>query len=447
MDKLTSFFEKLMPYILKFANAKPTSAIKDGFMLTMPLTLIGSIFLLIANVPIPGYTDMMANMFGTGWDAPLYQVVGATFDIVALVGVFGIAYAYTKNEGIDGVSAGILGIVAMIIVSSSSVTAGGETVGGVIPKAYMGGKGMIAAIIIGLAVGYIYSWFIKRDIRIKMPEGVPQGVANAFTALIPATFIMVLAFLVYLLFDKMYDTTLVVKIYDILQTPIQNMTDSIGGVILIPLLMGLCWWCGIHGVTLIMGIMGPILTANSLANQAIVDSGQVLVAGENAKILTIQLIDQFVTFGGAGVTIGLVIAMLWAAKSAQFKQLSKLSIVPGIFNINEPILFGMPIVFNPIMLVPFIVVPVASALITYFAIAFGIIDPFAGILVPWTTPPIISGFLIGGWKAALLQIAMIAMSACVYYPFMKIADKQAFEEEEKAKESEEEEEFDFQLDF
>lgn len=444
MDKLTSFFEKLMPYILKFANAKPTSAIKDGFILTMPLTLIGSIFLLIANIPVPGYTDMMTNLFGAGWDAPLYQVVGATFDIVALVGVFGIAYAYTKNEGFDGVSSGILGIVSMIIVSSSSVTAGGETVGGVIPKAYMGGKGMIAAIIIGLSVGYIYSWFIKRDIRIKMPEGVPQGVANAFTALIPAAFIMVVSFIVFLIFDKAYDSTLVVKIYDVLQTPIQNMTDSLGGVILIPFLIGICWWCGIHGSTLIMGVMGPILTANSLANQAIVDSGQTLVAGENAKILTAQLIDQFVTFGGAGITLGLVIAMIWAAKSAHFKQLGKLSILPGIFNINEPVLFGMPIVFNPIMLIPFVLVPTASALITYFGIAFGIIDPFAGILVPWTTPPVISGFLVGGWKAALLQIAMIAMSTCIYYPFMKMADKQAFETEQNSVDSDEDV---FELDF
>lgn len=445
MSKLTKFFEGLMPYILKFANAKPTSAIKDGFILTMPLTLIGSIFLLIANVPIPGYADMMNNVFGAGWDGPLYQVVGATFDIVALVGVFGIAYAYTKNEGYDGVSSGILGIVSMIILTSSSVTAGNETIGGVIPKAYMGGKGMIAAIIIGLLVGYIYSWFMKKDIRIKMPEGVPQGVANAFTSLIPAAFIMVVSFIVYLLFDKMYDTTLVVKIYDVLQTPIQNMTDSVGGVVLIPMLIGICWWCGIHGSTLIMGVMGPILTANSLANQAIVDSGQALVIGDNAKILTAQLIDQFVTFGGAGITIGLVIAMILSAKSAHFKQLGKLSILPGIFNINEPILFGMPIVFNPIMLIPFVVVPTASAIITYFAIAFGIIDPFTGVLVPWTTPPIISGFLVGGWKAALLQIGVIAMSTCIYYPFMKLADKQALEDEKKAEVESSED--DFSLDF
>lgn len=432
MNKITGFFEKLMPYMLKFANAKPTMAIKDGFILTMPLTLIGSIFLLIANIPITGYSEMMANVFGVDWTSPLYQVVGATFDITALVGVFGVAYAYVKNEGIDGISAGILAIVSMLIVSNSSIEVGNEIVGGIIPKAYMGGKGMIAAIIIGLSTGYIYSWFIKRDIRIKMPDGVPQGVANSFTALIPAAFIMTISFVIYIIFDKYFDSTLIEKVYDVLQTPIQNMTDSLAGVILVPLLIGICWWCGIHGSTLVMGVMGPILTANALANQAVIDSGQALVVGENAKVFTGQLIDQFVTFGGAGITIGLVISMLLSAKSSHLKQLSKLSIVPGIFNINEPVIFGLPIVFNPMMLVPFILVPTISAIITYFAIILGIIDPFTAVVVPWTTPAIISGFLVGGWKAALLQVAMIAMSVCIYYPFMKMVDNQSLEQEQQS---------------
>lgn len=432
MNKVTQFFEKMMPFMLKFANAKPTMAIKDGFILTMPLTLIGSIFLLLANIPINGYSDMMVNIFGPNWATPLNQVVGSTFDIVALVGVFGIAYAYVKNEGIEAVTAGILGIVSMLIVSSSSVMAGTESIGGVIPKEYMGGKGMIAAILIGLAVGYIYSWFIKRDIRIKMPDGVPPGVANAFTALIPAFAIMTLSFLVFILFNTVFNTTLIVKIYEVLQTPLQNMTDSLGGAILIPMLIGLFWWCGIHGATLISGVMGPILQANALANQAVLDAGQALVVGENAKVLTIQLIDQFVTFTGSGITLGLVLAMIFAARSSHMKQLGKLSIVPGMFNINEPVLFGMPIVFNPMMLVPFVLVPTASALITYFAISIGILNPFTGVMVPWTTPPIISGFIVGGWKAALLQIGVIVMSTVVYYPFMRMIDKESYNSEKEA---------------
>jgi len=160
--------DKILPHIMKFVNSKPITAIKDGFIYTMPLTIIGSVFLLLAFVPIPGYGDFMANLFGQDWAAPLFQVVGATFDILALVGVFGVAYAYVTHEGLNGVSAGIFSIVSLLIVSNSHVMSeAGEKIGGVIPKAFLGGKGMIAAIIIGLSVGKIYTYVIKRNCTIK----------------------------------------------------------------------------------------------------------------------------------------------------------------------------------------------------------------------------------------------------------------------------------------
>ncbi|OPJ55660.1 PTS sugar transporter subunit IIC [Alkalithermobacter paradoxus] len=430
MNKIEKVFEKLMPYFLKFANSKPTLAIKDGFLLTMPLTLVGSIFLLIGCMPIPGWDNIMTNTFGAGWADPIWQVVGSTFDILALVGVFGVAYTYAKNEGVEGISAGVLGIVSLLIVTNSFViTEAGERIGGVIPKAYMGGKGMISAIIIGISVGYIYSWFIKRDIRIKMPEGVPQGVANAFSALIPGFAIITLSSIVFLVFDRLAGVSFIEVVYDVLQTPIQNMTDSLAGAILIPLLISLFWWGGIHGSAIIMGIMGPIVTANGLANQAIIDSGAALVVGENAKIVTAQFVDQYLTFGGAGLTLGLVLAMILRAKSAHLKQLGKLSIVPALFNINEPVLFGMPIVFNPLMLIPFIGAPLLSSLILYTSISLGFMPPFGAVVVPWTTPPIIGGFIVGGWKGALMQIIIILMSASVYYPFMKMQDQISYSAE------------------
>lgn len=203
------------------------------------------------------------------------------------------------------------------------------------------------------------------------------------------------------------------------------MLNSVAAVILIPLIISLFWWTGVHGSNLIGGVLGPILLANSMANEAVLQSGEILVAGQNANIFTQQFLDQFITFGGSGMTLGLVIAMFLFAKSKQYKQLGRLAIIPGIFNINEPIIFGVPMMFNPVMLVPFLIIPVLSSLITYFTISLGLITPFAGVIVPWTTPPVISGFLVGGWKAALLQIALIAMAACIYYPFFKVIDRQA----------------------
>lgn len=429
MSNINNIFDKIIPHLVKFANLKGVMAVKDGFILAMPFTFIGSMCLLLANMPIPLYTELMTNIFTDGYRDALYQVVGATFDMVALIGVFGVAYSYVKNEKIDDVTAGILGIVSMLIVTESSIMVDSSIIPNVIPKEYMGGKGMIASIIIGLSVGYIYTFFIKKDINIKMPEGVPQGIANAFTSIIPSMFIIGLSFVIYILFENIFNTTFIEKIYEVLQMPIQNITDSILGVILIPFLIGICWWCGIHGPTLVMGVMSPILTASALENQAIIDSGKQLIVGENANIFTIQLVDQFVTMGGSGITLGLVICMIMKAKSTHFKKLGKLSLFPGIFNINEPLLFGMPIVFNPLMLVPFVLIPTISSIITYICVLSGFIEPFSGIMLPWGIPPIISGFIVGGVNGAILQAVIIIISVFIYYPFMKVLDEESYNRE------------------
>lgn len=421
----------LLGKVLQVVNSKPIVAIKEGFMLTMPLTIVGSVFLLFAFIPINGYGEFMAGIFGSEWRTPLFQVVGATFDVLALVGAFGIAYTYVKYEGYPGANAGVLSIVCMLILLPAFVVApdGVTEIGGVIPKAFLGGKGMIAAIIIGLIVGKIYSTALKNDWIIKLPEAVPEGVSNAFKSLIPGFVIILLAFLTYIIFDRVFESTLIESIYYILQTPLQNMSDSFWGALSIAIMISLLWWCGVHGPVIVMGIMGPIVTANALHNQSLVNAGEMLIAGENAKIVTNQFVDQFITVGGSGLTFGLVCCMVLFSRSVQMKQLGRLSLIPGIFNINEPIIFATPIVFNPIMLVPFILAPVLSVCMVYFSINVGLVGPFTAVQVPWTTPMILSGFIIGGWTAALLQVCVFVMTLFVYFPFFKYQDKLAAEQE------------------
>lgn len=437
MSTVNQKISAVMPYVMGFVNSKPVRAIKDGFLFTMPLTIIGSVFLLLAFIPIPGYAEFVASIFGPDWQAPLWQVVGSTFDILALIGVFGVAYSWVTNEGHKGaVSAGIFAIVAMLILNDNSVLgADGASIGGVIPKAYMGGKGMIVAIFVGIFVGWLYSWCMRKNLTIKMPDGVPEGVANAFIALIPGALIILSAFCTWIFFEASLDKTIVTVLYDLLQIPLQGLSDSLGGVIIVALCISLLWWCGVHGSAIVMGIMGPIVTANALQNQELLIKGEQLIAGENAKIVTNQFVDQYITFGGAGLTLGLVVSMLLFAKSRQFKDLGRIAIMPGLFNINEPVIFAFPIVFNPFMLIPFIAAPVISVLMVYFSISTGLVEPFTAISVPWTTPMIISGFIIGGWKAALLQVAVFSMTIAVYYPFMKAQDKLAQQNEGKSEES------------
>ena len=428
----TTLNEKIIPVIMKFVNLKGVIALKDGILYTLPLTMVGSIMLLLAQLPIPALNDAIASVFGPGWTAPLFKAFGATFNVIALIATIGIAYIYAQNEGHEPLSAGVIAFVVFILTTPSTVTTkGGEVVGDIIPAgAWCGGKGMVTAIIIGLIVGSIYSWFMKRNITIKMPDGVPQGVANSFAALIPAAVIIVGATVVWAIFNFGLQTTFIEFIYKVLQTPLQGMTDSLGGVIVMGLLIPFFWWFGIHGATIVSGVMTGILTSNGLENQAIITSGKELTIANGAHIVTQSFLDQLMTVTGSGMTIGLVVCMLCFAKSAQFKQLGKLGIVPGIFNINEPITFGTPIVMNPFMAIPFMLTPTLSGIISYFAIATGIVPPFSAIQVPWTTPAPISGLLVGGPRTAILQLVVLTMSFFIYLPFFKREDAMAYKNEQ-----------------
>ncbi|NRT70639.1 PTS sugar transporter subunit IIC [Clostridium beijerinckii] len=425
--------EKVIPIVMKFVNLKGVLALKDGILYTLPLTLVGSIFLLLAQLPYQPLNDWLAVTLGAGWTDPLWKAYGATFNIIALMGTIGIAYTYAKNEGYEPLSAGVISFVVFVLTTSSSViTKSGETVGDVIPTAWCGGKGMVTAIIIGLIVGAVYSWFMKRNITIKMPAGVPQGVANSFAALIPGAVIIVGATVLYSVFNWGLHTTLIEWIYKVIQTPLQGMTDSIGGVLFMGFAIPFLWWFGVHGSTIVSGVMSSVLTSNTLDNAAIVTSGKELTIANGAHIVTQQFLDQFMTVTGAGMTIGLVAAMLVFSKSAQCKQLGKLAIVPAIFNINEPVTFGTPIVMNPFMALPFIITPMLSGIILYFAIATGIVPPFGGVMVPWTTPPVISGLLVGGVRTAILQFLVLVMSFFIYLPFFKKLDNINYKNEQAA---------------
>lgn len=418
---------KIIPVIMKFVSLKAVIALKDGLIYSLPLTLIGSVFLLLANIPYKPVADFISSR---GWDEPMNQAYGATFGIMAIVCCIGIAYTYVKNEGYEPLSPGMVAFSIFVLTTNSYVkNADGSIISNVIPKEWTAGQGMVTAIIIGLLTGFVYTWFMKHDIKIKMPAGVPEGVMNAFSALIPGAVLIIFGTIIYILFKVIGNTTLVEFIYRVIQIPLQGVTDSLGGVIVMGFMVPFLWWFGIHGSTIIGGLMAPILQANTLDNGAIVAAGKELTLANGAHIVTQQFLDQFMTVTGAGMTIGLVLAMVFIGKSTQSKELGKLTLVPAIFNINEPVLFGTPIVMNPFMAIPFICMPMISGLILYFSIYTGLIPPFGGVLVPWTTPPIISGFLVGGWKTALLQAAILALSFFVYLPFFKKVDKMNLENE------------------
>ncbi|MFZ4852122.1 PTS sugar transporter subunit IIC [Enterococcus entomosocium] len=420
--------EKLLPPILKFVNTKAITALRNGMLYTMPFSIVGSIFLLLANFPVQSIADWVTN---SGLGEYFNQAYGASFAIMAFFAVMGIAYSYVKAEGYEGLPAGMIGLVIFLLTMESSVTdaEANVTIANVIDKTWTGGQGMISAILVGLFVGWGYTWFLKRDIRIKLPEQVPTNVANSFTALIPAAVLTTIALGIYVFFDKVFQTTVVEWIYTVIQSPMQGVTDSLGGAMILGFLVPFLWFFGVHGSTIVGGIMGPILQANSLANTAILESGKALTLENGGHIVTQQFLDQFMTVTGAGMTIGIVLYMVAFARSAQFKQLGRLSLIPAFFNINEPIIFATPIVMNPIMVLPFILTPMVSGVITYFALYTGIVPLFTAVQVPWTTPPIISGFLVGGIRTAILQFVVLAIGFFIYYPFIRKVDSLNYKQE------------------
>lgn len=417
--------EKILPKILKFVNTKPITALKNGMIMTMPATIVGSVFLLLANIPIESISNWMQHVGLT----PIFnQAYSASFGMIAFIAVLGIPYCWVKENGFDGLPAGIIGLICFILTMDSTISIKNVTIENIIDRTWTGGQGMISAIIIGLVVGGIYSWFLKKDIRIKLPSQVPENVSSSFTALIPAFVLITGALVVYVLFDKVWHTTMVEMIYKLIQTPLQGVTDSFGGALLISFFIPFLWIFGVHGSTLVGGIMQPLLTANSLENQKILETGKALTVANGGHIVTQQFLDQFINLTGAGITIGIVVYMIFFAKSAQYKQLGRIAGVPALFNINEPITFATPIVMNPIMAVPFILVPMVTTVLTYFAMYIGLVPLCSGVIVPWTTPPVISGFLIGGWRTALMQVVVLVVSFFIYLPFIRKMDQMNLEQ-------------------
>ena len=433
MDR-QQLFDKFIDFMGRFAEIRAVAALRDGFIMTTPFTICGSVFLLLANLPIPGYAEFMASLFGSDWTAPLNAVAGGTFSVLAFISLLAITYKYVEAEGCDAIMAAILALATFIIIlPPTAATAGGEIVSDIIPKSWAGSNGVITAILVSFATSWVVCYCEKNHIGIKMPAAVPPGVTKAFEALTPGMILFTGAAIVYGLCHYMGATTLPELIFKIIQTPLQSLSDSIIGGTIIVSLQSILFWAGIHGPNVVGGVTNPLLLANALDNQHILDMGMSLVGNPQAHIVTIQMTDVFVKSGGCGVTMGLLIASWLSARSSQMKSITKLATVPGLFNINEPIIFGLPIVFNPYLLVPFILVPTLTFFVTYAAIAIGFMSPLSAVQVPWTTPPVIAGLLIDGWQGAVIQIINIIIATLVYFPFVRLQDKAMLEEEQASK--------------
>jgi PTS system cellobiose-specific IIC component len=428
------FFDKFIELANRLGQIRSVRALRDGMILTMPFTIGGSIFLLIANVPISGYSEFMSGIFGASWTDSLNAVASGTFGALALIVVVGTAYNYVYISGGDASLASMIALATfLILLPPNIITDNGDAIGGVIPRDWIGSNGIITAIVVAFFVSYIFVYCQKKNWGIKLPDSVPLEVARTFDALPPAIICFTTAAVIYGICHHVFETTLPELFFKAIQLPLQGLSDTLIGGIIITALQSVLFWAGIHGPNVVNGVVAPLLLANTWENQQLFEAGQQLLGNPAAHIFTMQLNEVFTKSGGCGFTMGFLIACYFVAKSEQIKSVSKIALVPGLFNINEPIIFGLPIVFNPYMIVPFILAPTLAMIITYFSIAWGFMAPFSGMQVPWTTPTIISGFLLNGWQGAVVQTVNLIVATLIYLPFVKMYDKILIEEEDAQK--------------
>lgn len=417
MKNYINFLEtKVAPFGSKLGMQRHLVAIRDGIVISMPLVIIGSIFLIFSNLPIPGYSEFLSTYGNLGqW---FNKIVDGSFGAMGLVASFSIAYSLAKHYNIDGISTGVISLSSFLIVTPNLVS--GEGAAGV-PLLYLGSRGLFIAMIIGLLTTEIFRWFVKKDIRIKMPETVPPAVSKSFAALIPG-------FVIILLFGIVYQALLIANfsnIHDLIlvvfNKPLTFLGGTLLGTILAVGLNSVFWFIGLHGGNIVGSVMGPIWLMNTDANRIAFQAGK-----EMPHIFTAPFTDSFVYVGGGGAIFSLIILLTFFAKSQEGKTLGKLSFIPDIFNISEPAMFGIPIVMNPTLLIPFVLAPMVNTIISYLAMSSGIVAKTVGIAIPWTTPPIISGYLAtgGAISGAVLQIFLILIDIIIYYPFFKMLDKE-----------------------
>lgn len=253
-----------------------------------------------------------------------------------------------------------------------------------------------------------------------MPEGVPGGVERSFKALIPAILILFIIGAFQAILNVLSDNSIFEIIFNIFQEPLQGLGNTLPAAVAVSFINHILWFFGLHGTNIIGSVIEPLYLPLIEQNAALFQSG--VSAFDVPYIVTKPFLDSYVFMGGSGTTIALIIAIIIVVRRERrhpYRQVANVAAPAGIFNINEPVIFGLPIVLNPVMLIPFILVPVTLTIISYFALSVGLVPKTVAIL-PWTTPPILSGYLVtgGSWRGVLLQIINLTIAVLIYIPFV-----------------------------
>jgi PTS system cellobiose-specific IIC component len=416
MQKIIDFIENVMgPFSEKMSKMQFLQALSETMQALMSVTIVGAFACLFAFVDIPPW---QAFLDSAPWVRVTFMTVQSlTLSIIALYVVMILPFRYATRLKVKNpiVLIGI-NVAAFLLITPTNLYTN-------IPSEWLGHKGMIAAMIVTYVVVRVYKLFLDKNISIKMPESVPEFVSASFTALLPGVCILFpLAFLGQIL-GLTEIGSLHNLIYTVIQAPIQNIAGNYFGFLVYTLVGGLGFFCGIHG-SAITAWMDPVLKANSLANTEAWSAGLPLPHILDAGVVATAFA------GGQALTLGACLAVVIFGKSQRLKNLGRVCIVPQLFNISEPILFGLPIMLNPMFFVPYVVTLVFNCTASYVTRALGLVL-YTGLDPSWTIPMVLKAFFISQTpiRAAIIQFLIIVVDILIYMPFIKIFDKQCLEAE------------------
>lgn len=420
-DRIFSFLENtLAPIAGRVGAQRHVMAIRDAFIGAIPFIIVGSFLLVIA---FPPFGDNATNIWSTFAHDHKEQIMAPfnyTMGIMTLWIVSGLGYNLARNyKTLNPHLAGLLSLSTFLLVSAPIVN-GGMSVDN------MSGKGIFTAMLIGIYIPEMMNFLHKKNIGLKLPEQVPEKIRQSFDLLIP---VAVVILTIYPLNLFIYHETGLIIPEAIMQLfePLVSASDSLGAVLLVTLIAQVLWWAGVHGAAITGGIIAPFVLSNLTVNQKALENG---VAGIDLPTIFAQpLIDFFIQFGGSGATMALVLLFI-RSRAQHLRAIGKMSLIPGIFNINEPVSFGTPIVMNPTFFIPWILSPLACGTLTWFAFKFHLLHRIVSI-PPWTAPAPIGAMWATNWSVVALFVvgANLIISGLIYYPFFKIYEKQLLADE------------------
>ncbi|SKC61381.1 PTS sugar transporter subunit IIC [Maledivibacter halophilus] len=425
-NKVTELLEnKLMPIAVKMNQNRYLASIRDGFLVSVPFIIFGSICVIVPNLP---YLNKIIGDSGVeNIGSYLGHASLITMNLTALIIAFSIAYNLGRRYEVNSLYAGFISLMSFFMITPFSLTVEGKVIDGIIPMQYMGAQGMFVAMITSILATEIFRFVIKKGWTIKMPNGVPKAVTESFSSLIPLIITLISFFIIKIVFQYTGWGNAHEFIYKVLQTPLMGLGNNLFSVLIATTFIQLFWFFGLHGTIIVYSVIDPIWMSLSQQNFDAINAG-----GEAVNIINKQFIEVFYNgLGGPGGIIAVTIILLFIAKSKQLKQLGKLAAPADLFNVMETVVFGLPVVMNPIVLIPFILCPLVTNIITYFSMKLGLV-PIAHIAIPWTVPPILSGILATESIAGgILQLINIVVAILIWLPFVLILDKQKLELEKK----------------